>query len=139
MEKGYEFVEHTADVGIRARAPTLRQLFIAMAQGLVELLAEDSQLAPMTARPIELTAADTDSLLLAWLQELLFWFSVERFLPVEYALDEVAPRSLRGLLRGDVFDPNRHVQGREVKAITRHLLSVRQEADGWVGDVIVDI
>ena len=139
LHKGYIFFDHTADIGIRATAPTLRELFLAMAQGLVELIAEDSRLSPLQARPIHLTAPDADALLLAWLQELLFWFSTDRFLPVVYALDEVSPTSLRGTVRGDVFDPTRHAQGREVKAITRHRLSVRQEAGGWRGEVIVDI
>ena len=78
-------------------------------------------------------------LLLAWLQELLFWFSTDRFLPVEFALDEVTPTVLRGQLRGDTFDPTRHAQGREVKAITHHLLEVRQRDGIWYGQVIVDI
>ena len=70
---------------------------------------------------------------------MLFWFSTERFLPVEYALDEVTETSLRGTVRGDVFDPARHAQGREVKAITRHFLEVRREGGVWHGQVIVDI
>ncbi|MBI3010921.1 MAG: archease [Candidatus Omnitrophica bacterium] len=42
-------------------------------------------------------------------------------------------------MRGDTFDPARHVQGREVKAITRHLLEVRRRDGMWHGQVIVDI
>jgi SHS2 domain-containing protein len=137
--KGYEFFEHTADVGIRASGQTLHELFIRMAQGLVELLAEDSKLKARQEKSIRLSADDAPSILLAWLQELLFWFSTERFLPVDYTLNDGTPTSLRGTVRGDTFDPSRHVQGREVKAITRHLLSVEQRAGVWHGQVIVDI
>ena len=136
---GYDFFDHTADIGIRAQGKTLQELFVAMAQGLMELLAENSQLEARAARPIALTADDTEGLLLAWLQELLFWFSTDRFLPVEYALAQVTPTALRGEVRGDTFDPTRHVQGREVKAITRHLLEVRQQHGVWQAQVIVDI
>jgi SHS2 domain-containing protein len=137
--KDYEFFDHTADVGIRAQASTLEGLFIAMARGLVELVAENSTLKPAMAQPIRVTAPDATALLLAWLQELLFRFSTESFLPVEFTLDEVTETSLRGTIRGETFDPNRHVQGREVKAITRHLLEVQRQPDGWHGQVIVDI
>lgn len=137
--KGYKFFEHTADVGIRAQGASLAELFTRLAKGLVELLAEDSVLEPQQARPITLSAEDAESLLLAWLQELLFWFSAERFLPVHYALEEVTETSLRGQVRGDTFDPSCHAQGREVKAITRHLLSVEQRDGVWHGQVIVDI
>ena len=136
---GYEFFEHTADVGIRARGESLEALCVHFAQGLTELIAEDSTLEPRTARPIQVTASDAESLVLVWLQELLFWFSTDRFLPVQYALEEVTETSLRGAVRGDTFDPARHAQGREVKAITRHLLKVEQHRGGWQGEVLVDI
>ena len=137
--KPYEFFDHTADVGLRASGATLAELFTRMAQGLTELIAEDSPLQPASSRSIRLTADSAEALLLAWLQELLFWFSTERFLPVQYELDEVSPTTLSGRVRGDTFDPSRHVQGREVKAITRHLLKVQQRNGTWYGQVIVDI
>jgi SHS2 domain-containing protein len=135
----YEFFEHTADIGLRAEAKTLDELFTRMAQGLAELIAEESSLEPKESRSIHVTADSAEALLLAWLQEVLFWFSTDRFLPVQYELDEVSPTTLRGRVRGDIFDPSRHVQGHEVKAITRHLLEVRQQDGGWYGQVIVDI
>lgn len=138
-DKGYEFFDHTADIGIRACGSTLRELFIHMAGGLTELIAEESDLRPQEARSIQLTAADVESLLLIWLQELLFWFSTDRFLPVRYELDETTQTALRGTVRGDTFDPTRHAQGREVKAITRHLLEVKQRDGVWHGQVIVDV
>ena len=88
---------------------------------------------------MQLSADDAESLLLVWVQELLFWFSTERFLPGHYALDEVTTTRLRGEVRGATFEPSRHTQGREVKAITHHLLEVRREQGGWSGQVIVDI
>jgi len=136
---GYEFFEHTADIGIRARGATLAELLVQLAKGLTELIAEDSRLEPRRNHPISVRADGPDALALAWLQELLFWFSTERFLPVEYALEEVTETSLRGTVRGDTFDPSRHVQGREVKAITRHVLQVERRGGAWHGQVIVDI
>ena len=138
-EHGYTFFDHTADIGIRAQGSTLAEVFAQFARGLTSLIAEDSALEPRETRPIRLSAGDAESLLLTWLQELLFWFSTDRFLPVEYALEEVTPTLLRGVVRGERFDLSRHIQGREVKAITRHLLEVRHHGGGWQGQVIVDI
>jgi SHS2 domain-containing protein len=136
---GYEFFDHTADIGIRARGATLAELLVQLARGLTELIAEDSRLQAQDTHDIRLTAADPEALALAWLQELLYWFSTDRFLPVEFKLEEVTETSVRGFVRGERFDPSRHVQGREVKAITRHLLSVRHENGAWRGEVVVDI
>ncbi len=109
--KGHVFFDHTADIGIRAEGPTLAEVFVRMAQGLTELIAEDSRLEARETRRIELAATDVELLLLAWLKEVLFWFSTTRFLPVEYAFDLVTETSLRGTVRGEAFDPARHVQG----------------------------
>lgn len=135
----HEFFDHTADIGIRGRGATLAELCAAMAQGLVELIAEDSRLQASEARPVDLSAADAEALLLGWLNELLCWFSTDRFLPIRYELTETIPTRLHGRVLGEVFDPARHTQGREVKAITRHGLAVRQDAGGWTAEAIVDI
>ena len=136
---GHAFFDHTADVGIRAQGSTLAKLFIAMAQGLTELIAEGSRLEPSQDRLIRLEAESTESLLLAWLKELPFWFSSDRFLPVRYELEEVTPTTMRGRVRGGTFDPARHAQGREVKAITRHQLSVKRVGGRWHAQAIVDV
>ena len=139
LNANYAFFDHTADIGIKAQGKTLTELFVAMAQGVTELIAEESALEAKQTRLIELSAESTESLLLAWLKELLFWFSSDGFLPVHYELDAVTPTTLRGRVIGDTFDPARHVQGREVKAITRHQLWVKQDAGQWNAQVIVDI
>lgn len=136
---GFEFIEHTADVGIHAYGATLGELFEQAASGLRALIAEDSHLEPKVTRDIALSADDAGSLLLAWLQELLFWFSSEKFLPARCILESVTPTELRGQVLGETYDPARHVQGREVKAITRHLLEVVQQDGQWHGRVLVDI
>ena len=137
--RAYEFFDHTADIGIRASAPTLAELFIRMAQGLTELLVEDSRVEARHSRRIELQAEDAPALLRAWLSELLYWFSTERFVPTAYQWDEVTPTQLHGVVQGDTFDPARHVQGREVKAITRHQLQAQPQDGGWRAQAIVDI
>ena len=52
----YSFFDHTADIGIRAQGKTLGELFVAMAQGVTELIAEDSALEVKQTRLIELSA-----------------------------------------------------------------------------------
>jgi SHS2 domain-containing protein len=136
---GYEFFDHTADLGIRASGATLAELLTHLAAGLTAVIAEDSRLEPRDARQLALTAADAEELALRWLQELLFWFSTDRFLPARCAFERAEPTELRATVEGETFDPARHAQGREVKAITRHELAVRRGAGGWTAQVIVDI
>ena len=136
----YEFFDHTADVGIRASGRTCEQLFVRMAQGLIELLVEDSPIELRQTQEISLVADNIELLLHAWLSELLYNFSTaRRFLPGEYDLNTVTKTVVHGKMLGESFDPTRHAQGREVKAITRHMLEVRERSGLWYGQVIVDI
>ena len=138
-EQGYEFFEHTADVGMRASGGSLAELFAHAARGLVALVAEDSALRPVEARAVRLRAASVEALLHAWLTELLVWFDTDRFLPAEYALGSVSATALEGEVCGERFDLARHTYGTEVKGVTRHQFHVQQHADRWEAQVIFDV
>jgi SHS2 domain-containing protein len=47
--------------------------------------------------------------------------------------------SVRGSLTGEPYDPARHEIKVEIKAVTYHQLTIKQEGGQWVGRVIVDI
>jgi SHS2 domain-containing protein len=138
MTRGYEFFEHTADVGLIARGKTLTELFTHAAQGLVELIAEDSRLAPAESRTVSLTEDSVGDLLRAWLTQLLVWFDAERFVPAEYAVT-VSETAVGGTVRGERFDPSRHVCGTEVKGVTRHQFRIERTPDGWAARIIFDV
>lgn len=136
---GYEFFEHTADIGLRASGATLPELFTHAAQGFVELVAEHSVLKPTATRTVHLEAPSVEALLQAWLTELLVWFDAERFLPCDYAFDLLTPTQLRANVHGARFDPTRHTCGTEVKGITRHQFRVEHASGRWQAEIIFDV
>jgi SHS2 domain-containing protein len=138
-DKPYEFFEHTADTGVRVYGKTLKDLFIHAAQGMTELLVENSLIAVTETRLIALSASSAEGLLRAWLKELLFWFATDRFLPGEYHLETITPTELRGRVLGERFDPARHAQGTEIKGVTYHWFRVEQTPSGWEAELIVDV
>ena len=138
-DKPYEFFEHTADTGVRVYGKTLKDLFIHAAQGMTELLVENSLIAVTETRLVTLSAASAEELLRCWLKELLFWFATDRFLPGEYHLETVTQTELRGRVLGERFDPARHAQGTEIKGVTYHQFRVEQTPDGWEASMIFDV
>lgn len=138
-DRGYEFFGHTADVGMVVRGETLEELCVHAAQGLVELLVEQSVVVPREARRLTLTASSAPALLQCWLTELLIWFDTDRFLPVAYEFVTVTETSLAGQVRGERFDPQRHAHGVEVKGITRHEFVVERPGGTWRARIIVDV
>lgn len=65
-------IDHTADWAIRVRAADARQLFAAAAHGMFALLVDPAAIAPEREITIELEAVDLETLLVDWLNELLF-------------------------------------------------------------------
>ncbi len=136
---GYEFFEHTADTGLRVHGQTFEALLVRAAQGLITLLVEDSPIAVTESRSVALSAASPEGLLRTWLNEVLFWFATDRFLPGDYHLNSVTDTSLQGRVLGERFDPTRHQQGIEVKGITYHRFHVARTPDGWEAEIIFDV
>jgi SHS2 domain-containing protein len=135
----YEYFEHTADLGIRARAPELNELFEEMARGLFAAIVEDlSTVRTDIAASIEFEGDDLEYLLFDWLRELLYRFDADHMLFSSFQV-VVNENGLRATAYGEYLDPARHVLSHEVKAVTYHTLRVEREGDEWVAEVIVDI
>jgi SHS2 domain-containing protein len=135
----FEHFEHTADLGLRVRAPDLRTLFREAAEGLVAMIVEEVPEDPGDAvREIAVRGSRLDHLLFDWLHEVLYLIDVERLLLHDFEV-EVDADGVRARARAQPLDPARHRLLHEVKAITYHGLSVERDAAGYVAEVIVDI
>jgi SHS2 domain-containing protein len=135
----HETFDHTADLGLRARAADLGTLFAEAGQALLSALVENPEaVAPARAVEVKLPADDLEYLLFDWLKALLYYFDAERLLLSRFDV-KVGEGGLEATARGEAFDPARHEPAHEVKAITYHDLKVEQTPDGWLAEVIVDI
>jgi SHS2 domain-containing protein len=136
-----ETYDHTADLGLRVFAADLNDLFRTAAAGLFDVIVANSDaVRPAETEPVRLSAESTEDLLVEWLNELIFRTETRHRLYSRFdvALDETK-RVLEGAIGGEEIDRARHILDHEVKAATRHGLSLRHDKDGWVAEVIVDI
>ena len=134
----WEHFEHTADLGLRVRAPTLEALFEDAAAGLFSMIADPG--AAALGDPVDLRVEGTrhDWLLRDWLDELLYVFESRRLLLSGFTVAFDAT-GLTGQARGRSFDPTRQRTLHEVKAITYHALRLERTGEEWIAEVIVDI
>ena len=135
----HEIFEHTADVGIRARADTVEQLFAEAARGLFALMIENLE-AVRTVEEVsfQVSGDDVEELFHDWLAELLFAFNARRLALAEFHVHLVASE-LTATARGEPIDPTRHEIAVEVKAITWCGLKIEHHPNGWLAEVVVDI
>ena len=135
----HELFEHTADLGLRAEATTLDELFAEAAACLLSALVDDpSSVKPATEASIDIAGTDREYLLFDWLKELLTRFDSDRMLYSQFDV-KVRDVGLTATVRGEAIDPERHALSHEVKAITYHELKVVPAGAGWLAEAIVDI
>ena len=135
----YELFEHTADVGLRVRAPSLDRLFADAALGLFSMVIPNlDAVRTLIEKQIEATEDAYDYLLFDWLNELLYIFETEHLVFVDFDV-QIQEYELRARCRGEPLATERHGEGMELKAITYHGLKVEQLDGQWLAEVIVDI
>lgn len=135
----FETFSHTADLGLRATAATLPELFVEAARGLFSIIVTNrEEIADRQEKCIKVPGRKLDELLFDWLSELLYVFETEHLLFRDFEA-RLTNEGLEAKARGERCDPVRHVLEHEVKAITYHGLTVRETPDGWLAEVIVDI
>lgn len=135
---GFEAFDHTADVGLRAWGPDLAQAFAQAARGLFSLLVPLEAVQERTTWEVRIEAGDPESLLVAWLDELLFVFETERLVFARFDVALPEPGGLVATAYGQTFDPVRHRGGVVVKAATYHQIEVVAGPPARV-QVIMDI
>jgi SHS2 domain-containing protein len=148
---GFELLEHTADVGIRARGATLEEVFEHATEGLAEILgalrppggspggsAGPGQAGPGEAIAVEVSAPDPGGLLVDWLNEVLWLREVRGAVVAGVRVERVGEGTAAGsvVLGGGGPGPD----GTFVKAVTYHRLRVEPDpAGGWLAEVYLDV
>ncbi len=122
-ENNFEEIEHTADWAYRVRGENLAQLFIQAALGLYALVGMQLTPRERITRSLQLKAIDRESLLVAWLNELLFFHESEGLgfeeIKIKY-LDETS-------IQAEVTGALTQQWLKDIKAVTYHNLGVVQK------------
>ena len=134
----YEIFEHTADLGLRIRSDDLNGLFEEAARAMFSaIVANLDDIRPVQQVAFELEAGQRDDLLRDWLAELLYAFHADHMLFGRFEV-RVADNRLTATARGEPIDAERHEIDAELKAVTYHGLTVQQDDEGWLAEVIID-
>ncbi|WP_337844117.1 archease [Thermus sp.] len=134
-------LEHTADVGFELEGESLEALFQAALLGLLGVMFQSPPKGGKRRRRLRLEAEDLETLLVHFLNELVYLIQTKGFVPGRAVL-RITPTStgyaLEGTLFGEAFRPEMGFQG-EVKSATFHGLKVAEEGGRWRARVILDV
>ena len=139
MADDFTVLEHTADIGLEARGESAKDVFRGAARALLFIAVEDSGIDERDTCRIDVSGDDYPSLLVNFLEEVLYLFDASRFAARDCAVDVLEPTRVVARLIGEPRDPARHPWKLIVKAVTYHGLHVTEDAGGWSARVFLDI
>ena len=138
MAKDFEIIDHTADIGIKAYGANMKEAFGNAARGLFSLITELDDVEEAEYRDVELTAPDQESLLVEWLNELIYLFDTENILFKRFDIDQLSQTHLKARSYGHKVDSSRHKLKTGIKAATYHMLKI-DKSNGCKAQVLFDI
>jgi len=144
--KRFEVIEHTADIGIKVHGNNVPELFENTALGMFSLLTDLKKIKPELKFEINVDGSDREDLLANWLNDLVYLHTSKGIVLCEFNVTsyrKIKNRSrqfsLTAELAGQKMDFDRTPMRFEIKAATRHELSVAKEVGGYSTRVIFDI
>jgi len=133
----YEFIEHTADIRLRAEGDDLKTLLLELAAGMNEFLfgeTSSSSTEILASETVEIVSPDVVSLVVDWLSRLLLLSSIHHGKAVPLEITHISERELRASIA--VYKAE---QIEDIKAVTYHGLEVTKTPHGIEACVTFDI
>ena len=132
---GYEEIEHTADWSLRVWGQNLKILLRRAAEGMFDLLEVEPQDVEGEWVQIELNADDRETLLVSWLEELLYLHETQYLTIDGIEFREVRSNHLAAsvkLVSGT--KPRKHI-----KAVTFHNLKIHDDGNRLQTEIVFDV
>ncbi len=140
MSGKFEYLDHTADIAVKVTADSIEDLFIAASDALKDSLAENIKQESAETKRINLNEYSSEELLVSFLNELNYLFSVKKWL-----LNSVISISIDKYEK--VWRLKTECQGskascvykEEIKAVTFHRMEIKSENGKFSCILVFDI
>lgn len=130
-------LDHTAEIGLHIQADAPETLFACAAYGMFELLrVKPDRGKPIHRHTVQLQSPDHESLLVDWLNELIYLYETTGALYTECTVTKWQGTGLTAEVSGR---PPADPPAVHIKAATYHQLFVRAGDDGWGAQIFFDI
>jgi SHS2 domain-containing protein len=133
-KSGFEELPHTADWAMRVWATSLSELFAEAARGMNALSGVKPGPGPRLSRTFTIEAPDVESLLVAFLSELIWYVEQENL-----AFDAFKVILKRSKLKVSMSGSPILSLNKSIKAVTYHNLQIEKTQDGFQVEIVFDV
>lgn len=143
----FETFEHKADVGVRGKGVNIESAFEECAKAMINVMTSIDLIEPKKSHVIKISAKDEQSLLVNFLNELLFLKDKKKMIYSKFrvSIEKIVEKNdlntflLKATCFGEKIDLKKHEFFVDVKAATYSQLKVFNEKNSWVAQCIVDV
>jgi SHS2 domain-containing protein len=128
-------IDHTADRAFRVAGRDMTALLENAARAMRALDGPQLTTAPPVTRAVEVEGVDRESLLVNWLNEILYLEQVHRLTCEQFYIHELRDYHLHARIEARECDRN----CRQIKAVTFHNLKIRETPEGLEAEIVVDV
>ena len=142
-QKGYRFLEHTADAYIAAYGKNMKDAFENAAVAMFDVMTEVEKVSSDVKNTVEAHGQDLCALLYNWLEALLIKSEINRMLYSKFEILKIRETAegfkLEATIWGEKFNPKKHLQKVGVKAVTYHRMQIIEKPGKVTLKFILDI
>ena len=131
----FEEISHTADWSLRVWADDLAGLLTESARGMYALANAEPVEGPRVNRTLSLDAVDAESLLVSFLEELLYLAESESLIFDSFNNMNIEGYTLKVEIEGSALASIE----KEIKAVTFHNLQIRETKRGLEVEIVFDV
>jgi SHS2 domain-containing protein len=136
--KDYEILEHTADIGIKVRGDSLPEIFWKAIHATADLLSGGIEIQPVIEKDFSVKEENIKTALVSVLEEIIYFFEHKLFLPSDCSIS-IEKDLYKINLKGNTVSPEEIKEGTDIKAVTYHMLDIKNIDDKYEATVIFDI
>lgn len=134
----WEHFPHSSDIGVRGFGSTVDEAFAHAAVALAAVVTDPDSVDPVESVAIECEAPDRETLLVDWLNAIVFEMAVRNLLFGRFEVSIVGDH-LSAIARGEQVNVARHRPVVEIKGATFTELSVQQKDGQWIAQCVLDV
>ena len=139
LPQPFEDLGHVADVGVAVAGRTAEEALARLVLAYAALLTGGEGVEVRGDERVAAAGEGRAAVAVALLRELLFRFATARVVPGECEVVRFDDQGCEVVVGLGAYDPERHAEGQDLKAVTWHAARMEEAGGVWRGQLVFDI